>query len=128
MVALTLALCGTVAYELSRHGLHWKDVTDFGTDAIKLIKYLLPWSSQTQLPPDLSHFGVVATVLAMIAAIFKKGQTFGIDPAKLTDNLRDAATIKDVKPDPGNTAAVLARVWRSLQSMVMGWTARHHLY
>ncbi len=101
MVALTLALCGTVAYELSRHGLHWKDVTDFGTDAIKLIKYLLPWSSQTQLPPDLSHFGVVATVLAMIAAIFKKGQTFGIDPAKLTDNLRDAATIKDVKPDPG---------------------------
>src|SRR5207244_11383801 len=95
------ALCGSIAFELSRHGLKMEDFAKFGKDVIVLIKYLLPWSSQAQPPDDLTHFGLVATVLAIFATVFKKARAFGINPAKLTDNLRDAATIKDVKPDPG---------------------------
>ncbi|MGC2696126.1 MAG: P-loop NTPase fold protein [Candidatus Angelobacter sp.] len=101
MILLIVALCGSVAYELSRHGLKLEDFAKFARDVLQLIKYLLPWSSVKSLPDDLGHFGLVATVLAMFAAIFSKAKTFGIDPSKLTDNLRNAAAIKDVKPEPG---------------------------
>jgi KAP family P-loop domain/PASTA domain len=101
VILLALALCGSLAYELSRHALALSDFTNFGKDAIALAKCLMPWSSQTKPPDDLSHFGLVATLIAIFATIFKKAQAFGINPAKLTDNLRDAATVKDIKPDPG---------------------------
>jgi hypothetical protein len=101
VILLALGLCGSLAYELSRHALALSDFTNFGKDAIALAKYLMPWSSQTKPPEDLSHFGLVATLIAIFATIFKKAQAFGINPAKLTDNLRDAATVKDIKPDPG---------------------------
>lgn len=101
LIVLLLGLCGVVSFEFSRHGLKLDDFVKFGTDVIKLVKYLLPWSSQKELPDDLGHFSLVATVIAIFATIFKKAQAFGINPAKLSDNLRDAATIKDIKPDPG---------------------------
>ena len=101
LIVLLLGLCGVVSFEFSRHGLKLDDFVKFGTDVIKLVKYLLPWSNQKELPDDLGHFSLVATVIAIFATIFKKAQAFGINPAKLTDNLRDAATIKDIKPDPG---------------------------
>jgi hypothetical protein len=101
MITLTMVLCASVAYEVSRHGVKPDDLAKFGQELVQLVKYLLPWSSQKQLPDDLGHFGLLATIVAMFATIFNKAKTFGIDSAKLTDNLRQAATIKDVKPDPG---------------------------
>jgi hypothetical protein len=77
------------------------DLTKFIRELFQLVQYLLPWSGQKELPGDLGHFGLLATILATFAAIFKKAKAFGIDSSKLTDNLRQAATIKDVKPDPG---------------------------
>jgi KAP-like P-loop domain-containing protein len=118
VVLLVLALCGSIAFELARHGLKTDDFFKFGTDLIKLVKYLLPWSSQSQPPEDLGHFGLVATVLAVFAAVFKKARAFGINPAKLTDNLRDAATIKDVKPDPG----VRPRFAREFGDLCKAWS------
>jgi len=118
MVLLTLALCSAVAYELSRHGLRLEDFTKFAKDFLQLVKYLLPWSSQKDLPDDLGHFGLVATVLAMFAAIFKKARAFGIDSSKLTDNLRSAATIKDVKPEPG----IRARFAREFGDLCAAWS------
>ncbi len=98
---LVVAVGGGVTFELTRHGLHTDDFVQFGKDVVLLVKFFLPWSQQSTLPTDLGHFGLVATILAAFAAIFKKGQAFGIDPSKLVDNMRDAATIKDVKPEPG---------------------------
>jgi KAP-like P-loop domain-containing protein len=118
LILFVLALCGSVAYELSRHGLKLEDFVTFGKDVIALIKYVLPWSSQKDLPQDLGHFSVLATVLAIVVAIFKKAKAFGINPAKLTDNLRDAATIKDVKPDPG----VRPRFAREFGDVCKAWS------
>ena len=101
MILLLLALCGSLSYELSRHGVSLPDIRAFASEMSALIKYFLPWSRQDRLPADIGHYSVVATVLAVLAAIFQKARAFGINPSKLTDNLRDAATIKDVKPDPG---------------------------
>jgi hypothetical protein len=101
MVVLSAALFGGLAFEISRHGIKLDDFYKFSGDVIKLVKYLLPWSNQHDLPDDLGHFGLVATMIAIFAAIFRKAKAFGINPSKLTDNLRDAATIKDIKPDPG---------------------------
>ncbi|HEX7286192.1 MAG TPA: P-loop NTPase fold protein [Candidatus Angelobacter sp.] len=118
LVLLVLGLCGTVAFELTRHGLKLADFVNFGTDLITLIKYLLPWSGQKDLPQDLGHFSVVATVIAIFAAVFRKAKAFGINPAKLTDNLRDAAAIKDVKPDPG----VRPRFAREFGDVCRAWS------
>src|SRR5437763_17058172 len=41
MIILVLALCGSIAFELSRHGLKMEDFAKFGKDVIVLIKYLL---------------------------------------------------------------------------------------
>ncbi len=101
MVVLVLALCGSVAFEISSHGLPKDDIVNSGNDLINLIKHLIPSSAPKGEPYDFGHFGLVATVIATIVAIIKKAKVFGIDPAKLTDNLRNAATIKNVKPDPG---------------------------
>lgn len=101
MIILIVALVGAVAFELARHGLQMADVIKFRDDCVQLVKYLLPWTKETHPPDDLNHFGVLATVLAIFAAILQKAKAFGINPAKLTDNLRDATTIKDVKPEPG---------------------------
>ena len=126
-VILILALCGSVSFELSRHGLKLDDFTKFMRDCVQLVKYLLPWLTQAGPPDDLAHFGVVATVLAMFVAIFSKAKTFGIDPSKLTDNLRNAAAIKDVKPEPG-IRRQFAREFGDLCRMVLGRPPRHHLY
>jgi hypothetical protein len=101
MITLTLAFSASFAYEISRHSVRQDDLAKFAQEFVQLVKYLLPWSSQKELPGDLGHFGLLATILAMLAAILNKAKTFGIDPAKLTDNLRQATTIKDIKPDPG---------------------------
>lgn len=50
---------------------------------------------------DLRHLGLIASFFGLLGAIFKIAKAFGIDSSKLTDNLRDVTTIKDVKPDPG---------------------------
>jgi hypothetical protein len=118
MILLGLALCASVSFELSRHGLRMDDFVKFGMDIVKLVKYFLPWSNQRELPDDLGHFSVMATVLAILAAIVKKTRAFGIDPSKLTDNLRDAATIKDVKPDPG----VRPRFAREFGDLCNAWS------
>jgi hypothetical protein len=118
LILLVLALFGSVAFELSRHGLKMDDFVNFGKDVIKLIKYLLPWSTEKALPDDLGHFSLVATLIAIFAAIFKKAQAFGINPAKLTDNLRDAAAIKDVKPDPG----IRPRFAREFADVCKAWS------
>jgi hypothetical protein len=52
-------------------------------------------------PGDLRHLGLIASFLGLLGAILKIAKAFGIDSSKLTDNLRDVTTIKDVKPDPG---------------------------
>lgn len=117
MIVLTLALCAGVAFELSRNGLKLDDFVHFGRDSIQLIKFLLPWSSEKN-PPDLGQFGLAATVLAMFTAIFKKARAFGIDPSKLTDNLRNAASIKDVKLDPG----VRPRFAREFGDVCTAWS------
>ena len=52
-------------------------------------------------PGDLRHLGLIASFFGLLGAILKIAKAFGIDSSKLTDNLRDVTTIKDVKPDPG---------------------------
>jgi hypothetical protein len=101
MAVLGLALCASVSFEISRHGLPTDNVVDSGNDLINLIKHLIPSSDAKAEPYNFGHFGLVATVIATAAAIIRKAKVFGLDPGKLTDNLRNAATIKNVKPDPG---------------------------
>jgi hypothetical protein len=99
MLALGLAFSASVAYEVARHGVKIEEVTELGHGFVHLIRYLLPWVKETARP-DLGHFSLLATMFAIVLAVFEKAKTFGLDPAKLTDNLRKATTIKDVKPDP----------------------------
>ncbi|MGB9123712.1 MAG: P-loop NTPase fold protein [Candidatus Angelobacter sp.] len=60
-----------------------------------------PPDSKPVQETDLRHLGLIASFFGLLGAIFKIAKAFGIDSSKLTDNLRDATTIKDVKPDPG---------------------------
>lgn len=60
-----------------------------------------PPDSKPSQETDLRHLGLIASFFGLLGAIFKIAKTFGIEPSKLTDNLRDVTTIKDVKPDPG---------------------------
>jgi hypothetical protein len=60
-----------------------------------------PPDSKPSQETDLRHLGLIASFFGLLGAIFKIAKAFGIDSSKLTDNLRDATTIKDVKPDPG---------------------------
>jgi hypothetical protein len=101
MAGLTLALLGSISYEVSHHGVSLQDIKAFGAEMVDVVRYFLPWSKQNHLPEDIGHYSVVVTVLAVLAAVLKQARAFGIDPSKLSDNLRDAATIKNVKPDPG---------------------------
>ncbi|HET9165297.1 MAG TPA: P-loop NTPase fold protein, partial [Candidatus Angelobacter sp.] len=47
-------------------------------------------------PGDLRHLGLIASFFGLLGAILKIAKAFGIDSSKLTDNLRDVTTIKDV--------------------------------
>jgi hypothetical protein len=119
VILLALALCGSVTFELGRHDLKWEHFVEFGQQVVALIRYVLPpWSGQTPPPAHWGHFGLAGTLIAVFATIFKKAQAFGINTAKLTDNLRDAATIKDIKPDPG----VRPRFAREFGDVCTAWS------
>ena len=118
MMLLVLALCGTASFELSRHGISLPDIKTFASEMIDLVRYFLPWSDQKQLPSDIGHYSLVATVLAVLATILKQARAFGVDPSKLTDNLRDAATIKDVKPNP----EIRPRFAREFSDLCNAWS------
>jgi KAP family P-loop domain len=98
IVILALCFAASVAYEISHHSVKLEHVVGFGQAFVDLLGSLLHWPIKV---PDLGHFGLVATIFAIVATVFQKARAFGIDPVKLTDNLRKASSIKDVKPDPG---------------------------
>jgi hypothetical protein len=66
-------------------------------------------NARTQPPPDpaggqgvdLGAYGVVITILGLAFAGWRNFKAFGIDPAKLAGTLRNAASVRDVKPAPG---------------------------
>lgn len=125
LIILALTFMATASFELSRYGL--SELAASPQTLIPFKKYIpglqeaqkpaetkaadskSPDSGQSKHPgdnssesnQDLRHLGLLASALGLLSALFKKIKTFGIDSTKLTDNLRDAATIKDVKPDPG---------------------------
>ena len=131
LVVLAIVFASTAAYEISRdhldefiqsptslipfknyiHGLSEK--TQKPADSAASAKSATTESSGSKSsdakPPDsepaqetdLRHLGLIASFLGLLGAILKIAKAFGIDSSKLTDNLRDATTIKDVKPDPG---------------------------
>ena len=119
LVVLAIVFASTAAYEISRD--HLDEFIQSPTSLIPFKNYIPGLSEEKQKPADstaksldtkpsdskqaqatdLRHFGLIASFLGLLGAIFKIAQAFGIDSSKLTDNLRDATTIKDVKPDPG---------------------------
>src|ERR1041385_6983807 len=75
-----------------------KPATESGSSKSSSAK---PSNPEAAEETNLRHLGLIASFVGLLGAIFKIAKSFGIDSSKLTDNLRDATTIKDVKPDPG---------------------------
>lgn len=101
MIVALIAFIGTIAFELTSHEFSLAHIKEFGHDVYLLLTCLVPGWPDKKLPADFSHFRLIAIVIASFGALLKQVRAFGINPAKLTDNLRDASNIKDVKPDPG---------------------------
>jgi hypothetical protein len=131
LVILAIVFASTAAFEISRDGLdeviqspanlipfknyvpglgeRTQNPADSAASAKSAASELTSSKSADAKPSDskpaqetnLRHLGLIASLFGLLGAIFKIAKTFGIDSSKLTDNLRDATTIKDIKPDPG---------------------------
>lgn len=120
LIVLIFLFSAATTYEFTHHAA--TELIDAPENLIPFKKYIPSFSeSKTAVPTpasltspdakscapgancnqnDLGHLGLLLSLFAILGAILRAAKTFGINSAKLTDNLRNASSIKDLKPDP----------------------------